>query len=475
MPYSPERVPEDILPPIFEQITDQRDLHACSLVSWTFNRAVTPILYRSWDTRVILDLPASGRFAKTPKVFHPVKTLLAKKELLQYVRHARGTGTIHKHGTEQFEEALAALRLCTHLQTFTWTDDQADRLNKQAHADPVSHDVADQSLREVIKVLHGLHITELTIRTYSGLSEEAWTEMRKLTGLKRLALWCVEGRPRVLQGWSETLGSTLTHLELGRCQGVPATILLSVLSQLPLLQSLGIKGAPSNSIPDILMFLPNLKSLDTDYLSSGAKTIPNDQPLLAHLEHLTVRTNELAGPRNIWRWIKQLVPHPSLESFKLNAFSVQGDGNLPRRFILDLARVHEKVLKQFHVTGTALALQDIQCLCAMFPNLEELSWSIMFSSDITEVGEAVANADNLRSLQVDADWVSVRMTGLPMQAKFDINDARKMMLRKGSQLRNIYISGVSFRGKWIPVIESDGSTKVEFEIVRDESGYNRLQ
>jgi F-box-like len=56
----PERVPEDILPPIFEHFTDRRDLYACSLVSWTFNRAVTPVLYRSWDAKVIADLPAGA-------------------------------------------------------------------------------------------------------------------------------------------------------------------------------------------------------------------------------------------------------------------------------------------------------------------------------------------------------------------------------------------------------------------------------
>jgi hypothetical protein len=64
-----ERVPEDLLTPIFEQLRDQRDLYACSLVSRTFNRAVTPILYRSWDTRVVVDLPANDRFVRSHKVF----------------------------------------------------------------------------------------------------------------------------------------------------------------------------------------------------------------------------------------------------------------------------------------------------------------------------------------------------------------------------------------------------------------------
>lgn len=64
-----ERLPEDLLMPIFEQLQDQRDLYACSLVNRTFNRAVTPILYRSWDTRLVVDLPANDRFVRSHKVF----------------------------------------------------------------------------------------------------------------------------------------------------------------------------------------------------------------------------------------------------------------------------------------------------------------------------------------------------------------------------------------------------------------------
>jgi len=123
-------------------------------------------------------------------------------------------GSIHKFGTKLFDNLLTALRKCEHLDSFTWTG-QADRLTTQAHEDPMAHSVADQSLRGVTKVLRELSITELTIRSYVGLSEETWAELIKISGLKKLSLWCMEGQPRVLQGWSETLGSTLTHLELG--------------------------------------------------------------------------------------------------------------------------------------------------------------------------------------------------------------------------------------------------------------------
>jgi len=136
------------------------------------------------------------------------------------------SGSIHKFGTKLFDNLLVALRKCEHLESFTWTE-QADRLTTQPHEDPMAHSVADQSLRGVTKVIRELPITELTIRSYVGLSEEAWSELIKISGLKKLSLWCMEGQPRVLQGWSEVLGNTLTHLELGVSIILISSILLS--------------------------------------------------------------------------------------------------------------------------------------------------------------------------------------------------------------------------------------------------------
>ena len=39
--------------------------------------------------------------------------------------------------------------------------------------------------------------------------------LNTFTGLHKIAIWCMEGPPRVLQGWADRLGSTLTELELG--------------------------------------------------------------------------------------------------------------------------------------------------------------------------------------------------------------------------------------------------------------------
>jgi hypothetical protein len=100
------------------------------------------------------------------------------------------------------DDILRALGLCTKLVSLTWTDDSC---------------ATDDTLLSLIEVIrkHKLPLLKLTIRTHSDLGAEVWEQLHTLTGLRSISLWCMEGPPRVLQGWSEPLGPTLTHLELG--------------------------------------------------------------------------------------------------------------------------------------------------------------------------------------------------------------------------------------------------------------------
>ena len=182
-----------------------------------------------------------------------------------------------------------------------------------------------------------------------------------------------------------------------RCGGVPPTILISVLSQLPLLKDLRLKGAPATAIPTILTFLPNLQSLDTECLLSGSGSyfpryprrltqVPSNtdsdsdddnEDELPHpvLRHLTVRTSSIdnLGPHKLWAWIRDLIPLPGLETFRLHAFTINGHTAIPRMFVLDLAAVHGDTLKHFLLLdGAQLTLNDIECLCSKFPKLETL-------------------------------------------------------------------------------------------------------
>ena len=114
-------------------------------------------------------------------------------------------GTVHTTAMTRFypeitTDALSTLRLCRNLQSFTWMDDSFTR---------------GRILLLFLDVIRTLPIRELTIRSSSDLGEEAWTQLNKLTGLTKVVIWCMEGPPRVLQGWAENLGDTLTHVNLG--------------------------------------------------------------------------------------------------------------------------------------------------------------------------------------------------------------------------------------------------------------------
>ena len=109
-----ERVPEDLLMPIFEQLQDQRDLYACSLVNRTFNRAVTPILYRSWDTRLVLDLPANDRFVRSHKVFRrSLRQWLGRSPHPDFPDHRPGSNIFGNSRTATIREARSSYRWVT--------------------------------------------------------------------------------------------------------------------------------------------------------------------------------------------------------------------------------------------------------------------------------------------------------------------------------------------------------------------------
>ena len=152
------------------------------------------------------------------------------------------------------------------------------------------------------------------------------------------------------------------------------------------------------------------------------------------------------------------MPFPSLESLKLLGFSVHGERDLPRRFILDMAQIHGQLLKQLHITGVSLSWPDVQCVCAMFPMVEDLC-VLIFTNDIvsfphhdhafsvtesggqTLIDEAVQEAKNLRTLSVEVGMASWQAS----RNKFSVEEAREMMMRDGSRLREIRVAGISYK------------------------------
>lgn len=187
-----------------------------------------------------------------------------------------------------------------------------------------------------------------------------------------------------------------------RCSGVPASILISVLAHLPRLRALRLKGAPSAAILEILTFLPHLETLDTEYFGAATLSRYDDVPA-ANLRELTVRTSSvhIQGFQQLWPWIRRLTPRTSLESLTLNAFSTQGEAFVPRAFLLDMAHTHGATLKHFNADSTQMTLKDLECLCTVFPQLQTLSCSAMFSAETVRLigftRGGVANAFSRRS------------------------------------------------------------------------------
>ena len=162
---------------------------------------------------------------------------------------------------------------------------------------------------------------------------------------------------------------------------MPATILVAVLTQLPLLKKLRLKGAPSSSIPELLAVLPNLVTLDTEYFGPG-NTRFQDEPK-ASLRDLTVRASsvDILGPHQLWQWIQRLIPRPSLESFTLDTFSTSGEMSMPRRFLLDLAKTHRLTMKHFHIDSVQITMEELELVCTAFELLESLECSIAWCTD----------------------------------------------------------------------------------------------
>lgn len=185
------------------------------------------------------------------------------------------------------QDTLQALSLCTNLRSLTWTDDSPSTSyvlfpipffsNNNSAFPPASPDAPlGSSIRHgtsserdatsahpllcFLAVIREIKapLRELTIRSHSDLGSHVWSELSKWTGLCKISIWCMEGPPRVLQGWAgPELGKTLTELVLG-------VRLLSLPSRLTILTGLKPRSAvpashPQSSSPSF----PNFPSYNT--------------------------------------------------------------------------------------------------------------------------------------------------------------------------------------------------------------------
>lgn len=470
-----EKLPVDLVQPILSQLDDRRDLTVAAIVCRSFNYAATPLIYRTVDAGI-----------KDKNVLHPSATLLRRPELAQYVWHVTETGDTVRKNPYVMGDITAALRLCTNLVSVTWWDRSKS---------------AEVNFMPILEVLMTLPLKELNLHTQYDIGDRAWALLNKMSGIRRLSVWSLDwGPPRVLQGWAELLGPTLTHLELGRCAGVPPTVLISVFLQLPLLRDLRVRGVPSAAIPSIMACLPKLTALDTDYNGRGKYRSPHVP--LPSLRSLTVQASsvDVLGPDQLWRWISSLIPHgESLQSFSLASFAVQGQIAIPHPFIIRLIRLHGKSLKRFTVAAAEITPDALLYLSRDCPLLEELECSGP-SPNVHVIAKVAESAKNLRSLQLNVHWTedeAVNSSGrvgryfrertlygdhtypsCHQPVDFSAEEAMALMLQKGSKLRAIRLGANSYTGRWVHATMKRGSNRdgsslafeegnVIFEVTKD--------
>lgn len=113
---------------------------------------------------------------------------------------AAHTASVGMYEPDLLPDCRRALLLCKNLRSFTWMGN--DTTN-------------DEDLLAYLDILQTLGVEDLTIRTSSGISTVVWDRLTQIDGLHKVGIWCMTGQPRVLQGWSQKLGPSLTQLELG--------------------------------------------------------------------------------------------------------------------------------------------------------------------------------------------------------------------------------------------------------------------
>ena len=160
---------------------------------------------------------------------------------------------------------------------------------------------------------------------------------------------------------------------------------------------------------------------------------------------------------------------------------------------------------------TQLTLEDVQCVCELFPHLEELSCAVAshdavrplvifliqrpqtqpeiylftFCSSQESIGRAIEKARNLHLLKLHVYWIPAPPDPADSQsliaainastlhspnspiARFGRADAIALMRRPGSRLTTVSMGPHVFRGSWVQKWHIDGSVRLHFEVEED--------
>ncbi|KAH8827878.1 hypothetical protein DL96DRAFT_1709196 [Flagelloscypha sp. PMI_526] len=437
-------LPIEIFSLIIEQLHERADYYTSALVSKEFNRAATPLLYRSLDSNI------SSKHLTA--AMQPSRTLLSRPE----------KGALYCGSDPQLlNDTLKALSFCKGLACLTWIETAGENTSS--------------ILLRFLDVVRELPVIEINLRTHNDLDENVWSQLVQLSGLRKISVWSMQGPPSILKDWTPHLGTTLQRLELG--VGTFCYPCTELIAQLPHLQDLRLKGASALAIPTIVSFLPDLQSLDAEFIQgvqylrsrqSGSPQTPPSSGNHPRLTSLTVRTSmdALLFSQALWTWIKDLVPRPGLEALKICTYRMSMSHPIvPRMFLLEMILLHGDSLKHLALDNALLTLDDIECVCSNFTVLESLECAICLEDFLSFVG-AMKNARTLRKLHLNFYRdPSLQASAWEHMERFNLEQAWCMMTVL-PQLRVIVVESIHYEGKW--VLDKEG--KLQFVVIQNAEG-----
>jgi hypothetical protein len=339
------------------------------------------------------------------ELLHPFSTILTKPWYGNYVRHVSEDGMIIQKcyilpifrkliysssialttasDYNSFQDRLTALRLCTHLQSFSWTDSGYYMQNNHIFV-------------AYLDVLRHLPLTELKVSVSSGVSARVVDGLSQIRGLEVFGLWTSYCAIEDLSFWASRLGRSVRRLQLGVPSGAirttegtchwqflldatGSTLTMPVLSHMRHLEHLRL-DAPHSNVPELLDALPNLVSLDVHYHSPNkCFDLSGDTRCalpLARLQHLTVHiTHSVSG---LWGWITDLIPHRgTLRSLTIhNRLPNTIVPAVPTTFITRMGKLHGSSLCELSLRNLELSTDNTFLVCATYLELTSLSFSL---------------------------------------------------------------------------------------------------
>ncbi|GJE94706.1 hypothetical protein PsYK624_108770 [Phanerochaete sordida] len=448
-------LPVELVRPVLDaDVLSRADLRSCALVNHVFHAESIAVLYRNIEAGIIVT--RHDKYGQ-PELVHPCTTILQKPWYANYVHCFSESSDVATIDPMLLIDFLAALRLCTHLRSFTWSFSPDAQTTRQ-----------ERILIEYLAVLRRLRVPKLDIRgAPAALGAQVLTRLLYMDDLTSIGVQTRGSDVVRAESMAAALRERLTHFELA-AREVGSRSYVPLFSRLRGLTSLTLRNITTRDVLEVLAVLPALTVLDTHFLVCAGSEARLPQPA-CQLQHLTIY---VAGPslRRLWTWIPQLVPRVGLQSLTVRNRGAVDTSVSARNwtvaptFLRRIARIHGATLENLELDALYMTQGDFSFLCGACTLLERLACGLT-ECDMDAIGKAICGAQELRQLSVG---FKVRLPrGHPTRY------AEQWLRQEGSKLASMTLRNDVFQGAWVyRKADDERPAGAYYEISHSETEYN---